>query len=179
MGSVGVSTYSVPIEAQQLFEEGILENGLIPSLPPEITEAGKLVNFTGNDLPSIPINWRFAESVSALKAFEASMLNVLRAKKYGSTFSKVSINTDHASLFFMTPFLTKVLGANGETTDLNAFQSKNMPDYGFKSMDLHKAGSSLHRVCILMGKTLLHGQHRSYLPLLAAAQAQMLSLLRR
>ena len=77
MGSVGQSAYSVPKEAQKVFEKEILNNPLIPSLPSEIKEAGKLVHFTGNDLPSIPINWRFAESVSAMKAFEASMLNVL------------------------------------------------------------------------------------------------------
>src|ERR1700759_608912 len=100
MGSVGESGYSVPKETKELFEKEILENSRIPSLPKEIKEAGKLVTFTGNDAPSIPINWRFAESVSALKAFEASMLNVIRSKKYGAKFSEVEINTDHASLFF-------------------------------------------------------------------------------
>jgi hypothetical protein len=101
MGSIG-ENYSVPREAQNLFEEEILKNPLIPSLPSEISDAAKLVHITGNASPSIPINWRFAESVSALKAFEASMLNVLRAKKYGAKFSEVNIDTDHASLFIMT-----------------------------------------------------------------------------
>ncbi|KAK3707851.1 hypothetical protein LTR37_011853 [Vermiconidia calcicola] len=146
MGSIEETKYSVPAEAQKLFDREILDNPLIPSLPQEIKEAGKLVNFTGNDSPSIPINWRFAESVSAMKAFEASMLNVLRAKKYGTNFSEVSIDTDHASLFFMTPFLTQVIDSNGQLQDLDAFKAKRMEDYGFKNGDLHRATASLHRV---------------------------------
>ena len=146
MGSVGELSYSVPKEAQKVFENEVLNNPLIPSLPPEIKEAGNLVHFTGNDLPSIPINWRFAESVSALKAFEATMLNVLRARKYGVKPSEVSINTDHASLFFMTPFLTKVIDKNGQEQDLNAFKAQEMVDYGFKNWDRHRASASLHRV---------------------------------
>ena len=146
MGSVGEPTYSVPKETQKVFESEILNNPLIPSLPPEIQDVGKLVHFTGNDLPSIPINWRFAESVAAMKAFEVSMLNVLRSRKYGVQPSEVSINTDHASLFFMTPFLTKVIDANGKEQDLNAFKGKEMVNYGFKDWDLHRASASLHRV---------------------------------
>jgi hypothetical protein len=146
MGSIGESTYSVPKEAEKIFENEILKNKLIPSLPSEIQEAGKLVRFEGNDLPSIPINWRFAESVGAMKAFEASMLNVLRSKKYGAQPSVVTINSDHASLFFMSPFLTQVIEKDGSKKDLNAFKAKEMLNYGFKNADLHNAGSSLHRV---------------------------------
>ena len=144
MGSVGETTYSVQKAAQQLFEKELLNNPLIPTLPSEIKEAGRLVTFDGAASPSIPINWRFAESVSALKALEASMLNVLRAKKYDAKMSEVSINTDHASLFFMSPFLTQVM-ADGKPKTLNAFNGKEMVDYGFKNRDLHRAGSSLHR----------------------------------
>lgn len=100
MGSVG-QEYSVPEEAKAIFEKGILNNPIVPELPPDIFDAAKLVHFGGNDRPSIPINWRFAESVSALKAFEASMLNVLRKEKYGVEHSEVNVNTDHASLFIM------------------------------------------------------------------------------
>jgi hypothetical protein len=146
MGSIGESTYSVPNEAEKIFENEILKNKLIPSLPSEIQEAGKLVRFEGNDLPSIPINWRFAESVAAMKAFEASMLNVLRSKKYGVKPSEVMINSDHASLFFMSPFLTQVIEKDGSKKDLNAFKALDMLNYGFKNADLHNAGSSLHRV---------------------------------
>lgn len=145
MGSVGETSYSVPKEAQKVFEKEILNNSRIPALPKEIKEAGKLVHFSGNELPSIPINWRFAESVSAMKAFEASMLNVLRARKYGAKMAEVEINTDHASLFFMSPFVTQIIGSDGKPQTLNAFKGGEMEKYGFKNWDLHRAGSSLHR----------------------------------
>lgn len=145
MGSVGETNYSVQRETQRLFETELLNNPLIPNLPTEIQKAGQLVTFNGSHTPSIPINWRFAESVSAMKALEASMLNVLRSKKYGVEMSPVTINTDHASLFFMSPFLTQVVTPDGKTKSLNAFNGKEMIDYGFKNCDLHRAGTSLHR----------------------------------
>lgn len=144
MGSVGDQTYSVPSEAKKIFCTEILDNPLIPTLPAEIQNAGKLVHFSGNAKPSIPINWRFAESVSALKAFEASMLNVLRAKKYGVEFSKVNINTDHASLFIMSPFLTKVVDTDGETKTFSPWGAEG-GGYGFPSTDLHDM-APLHRM---------------------------------
>jgi crotonobetainyl-CoA:carnitine CoA-transferase CaiB-like acyl-CoA transferase len=145
MGSVGESTYSVQDEAKSLFEKEILQNPLIPALPQEIKEAGKLVHFSGNAAPSIPINWRFAESVAAMKAFEASMLNVLRSKKYGTKMAEVDVNTDHASLFFMSPFLTQIVDKDGSVKPLNAFKGAEMVQYGFKNWDLHRAAASLHR----------------------------------
>lgn len=145
MGSVGESIYSVPREAHSLLGKELLNNPLIPSLPKEIHSAAKHVTFTGNNAPSIPINWRFAESVAALKAFEASMLNVLRSKKYGVGFDNVTNDTDHASLFFMTPFLTKKVGKGGEVEDVNTFDPKEMVQFGFKNTDLHRATASVHR----------------------------------
>ena len=145
MGSVEESTYSVQRESRTLFEHEILENPLIPSLPADIKEASRYVHFSGNDLPSIPINWRFAESVSVMKAFEASMLNVLRARKYGTKYSDVDINTDHASLFIMTPFITQVVKPGGELQEISAFAPKVMVEHGFKSCDLHRASASLQR----------------------------------
>lgn len=144
MGSVG-EHYSVQRETQAIFEGGILNNPLLPSLPPEIKEAGKLVTFVGNDLPSIPINWKFAESAAALKAFEASMLNVLRAKKYGAKFSEVSIDTDHASLFIMTPFMGQLVKPDGEAISFDPFSPKTLVEYGYKNQDLHRATASMHR----------------------------------
>lgn len=145
MGSIEQGGYSVPEEAKKLLLEGVLSNKLVPSLPSEVKEASKLLYFTGNDTPSIPINWRFAESVSALKGLEAVLLNVLRAKKYGSKLSKVTIDTDHASLFVMSPFLAQVVGEDGRTTPLNVF-GPGMEKYGFPSTDLHRASASQHRV---------------------------------
>lgn len=145
MGSVGESTYSVPSEARKLLDKELLDNSRIPSLPREMHEAAKHISFTGNDLPSIPINWRFAESAASLKAFEACMLNVLRSKKYGVGFDDATINTDHASLFVMTPFLTQKIGENGQGEPMNVFDSSEMIKYGFRNTDLHRASATLQR----------------------------------
>jgi hypothetical protein len=86
--------YSVPKTTHQIFEDGILNNPLIaPHLPKEIQECAGTVQFVGNDQPSIPINWRFAESISALKGLEAAMINVLLKRKYGVEPQKAVINT--------------------------------------------------------------------------------------
>ncbi|KAK3666076.1 hypothetical protein LTR22_003079 [Elasticomyces elasticus] len=144
MGSVGETKYSVQHEAEQLLDRELLNNPLVPTLPSEIKDAGRLVHYSGSDLPSIPINWRFAESVSALKGFEASMLNVLRARKYQVPMSKVEINTDHASLYVMSPFLMKVVTKDGKEVKVNVFDGATMKDYGFPSKDLHNC-VGLHR----------------------------------
>ncbi|KAF2169345.1 hypothetical protein M409DRAFT_36218 [Zasmidium cellare ATCC 36951] len=149
MGSVGETTYSIPKETKKIFENEILNNPLIPSLPSEIHEAGKLVHFTGNDAPSIPINWRFAESATALKAFEASLLNVLRIRKYKDQckLSEVEINTDHASLFVMSPFLAQVVEKDGKpkSSGVNFLDAKAAEKIGIKNTDLHRAGATLQR----------------------------------
>ena len=89
-----VAAYSVPEETKKLFYEGILNNPLIkPTLPKEIEECAKKINFVGTDKPSLPINWRFAESISALKGLEAAMVNVLLERKYGVKPEKIVINT--------------------------------------------------------------------------------------
>jgi hypothetical protein len=91
-------TYSVPQQTHKLFEDGILRNPLISkSLPPEALKYGDKVKFFGSNPPSIPMNWRFAESISSLKGLEATMLNVLLVRKYGVEPQEVIINTqvDH------------------------------------------------------------------------------------
>ena len=137
MESIEQSNYSVPEEADNIYHEQILGNPLVPSLPLETKKAAQLTTFTGSYRLSIPINWRFAESVSALKAFEASMLNVLRSKKYSVPLSKVSINTDQASLFVMSPFLAKLIDEHGKDVPVNCFDSSVIKNYRFPSTDLH------------------------------------------
>ncbi|KXJ87105.1 CoA-transferase family III domain-containing protein [Microdochium bolleyi] len=101
-----MSAYSVPKEARKLLLEGIVGNPLVtPHLPAEIAQAADKVSFTGSDEPSIPINWRFAEGISALKGLEASLLSVLLKKRYGADFVDVAIDTDHAQLFIMSSLL--------------------------------------------------------------------------
>lgn len=88
------SKYSVPAQTRSVFEDGILNNPLIAKdLPKDAKELGKKVKFDGFDAPSIPINWRFAESVSALKGLEAVMVLALLKKKYNTEVKEVNINT--------------------------------------------------------------------------------------
>jgi hypothetical protein len=93
-GDGGVSSYSVPHEAERVFYEGIFSNDIITQdLPKEVKETARKVQFTGTDLPSIPINWRFAVSAAALKALEASVIGALLKKKYGIDAPTTEINT--------------------------------------------------------------------------------------
>lgn len=92
------SAYSVPREAEALFQQGILENPLMQYLPASLKELSRFVRFEGNALPSIPVNWRWAESISALKALEATMLNYLLILKYKISPVEVTINTYVRSL---------------------------------------------------------------------------------
>lgn len=87
-------TYSIPDETRKVFQDGILQNPLIAStLPHDIEECAGAVRFEGSDRPSIPINWRFAESISALKGLEAAMVNVLLKRKYQVDPQESVINT--------------------------------------------------------------------------------------
>ena len=62
-------------------------------IPVNLARYAQDVHFTGNEKPSMPINWRFAESLAALKAFEALMLSHLRVCKYGVKAREININT--------------------------------------------------------------------------------------
>lgn len=102
--------YSVPKETEKLLKAGILTNPLIaPTLPPAVSRYASLVTFTGASKPAIPIPWRFAESISALKALESIWINNLLVEKYGVQPRSVVIDTGHASLFFMSVFLCECL----------------------------------------------------------------------
>jgi hypothetical protein len=76
-------------------------------------------------LTSIPINWRLAESISALKGLEAAMINVLLKRKYGLPPQEAVIDTDHAQLFFMSILLNTLdpktaTNPDGENIDFAA-----------------------------------------------------------
>lgn len=86
--------YSVPHEAKQLLIEGVVRNPLFSKdLPAEAEEMASKIAYSGTDAPSIPINWRFAESVSALKGLEAIMVMALLKRKYGVEVKEIAINT--------------------------------------------------------------------------------------
>ena len=96
MGSIQPSAddYSVQEETARVFREGILENPLFKSyLPSDYEACAKPIRFEGSAFPTIPINWRFAESVSAIKAYEALVVNSLVKRKYGVEPAEVVINT--------------------------------------------------------------------------------------
>ncbi|RMJ14268.1 hypothetical protein CDV36_006094 [Fusarium kuroshium] len=110
--------YSFPEEARKIFFEGIISNPLIaPTLPPEAVDLAQSITFKGSPEPSLPINWRFAESISSLKAYEALFLSVLLKRKYGLEQVPIEINTDHAQLFLMSSLIW-TLDPDGE--NLNA-----------------------------------------------------------
>ncbi|KAI3318366.1 CoA-transferase family III [Xylariaceae sp. AK1471] len=134
--------YSVPREAKALFEDGILRNPLHKGLPTELQALANHVRFEGSGRPSVPINWRFAESISALKAFEATMLNLLVARKYNVEPSNITINTDHATLFIMSPLVSKFL-QDGQPTTIDLFGAE-MAQL-FPSRDLHRSSEGQHR----------------------------------
>ncbi|KAI1279480.1 CoA-transferase family III domain-containing protein [Xylaria sp. FL0933] len=103
------ASYSVPVQAEALFWKGILENPLMGHLPQELRSLGRLVDFDGNSRPLIMFNWRWAESIAALKALEATMLNHLLTRKYGIDPVRITINTDHSSCFIMSTALARVV----------------------------------------------------------------------
>jgi hypothetical protein len=90
---MATQSYSVPEESQNLLFDALVNNPLHSSTPAEIGEAAKHVSFSGKAFPSIPVNWRFAESISALKGFQGAMLNVLLKKKYSLDYQRIDINT--------------------------------------------------------------------------------------
>ena len=95
MGSMGRGDgYSVPEETAKLFQQSILGNPLIAKdLPKEFASYAETIKFEGSSFPSIPINWRFDESISALKGLEGLYLNALLAKKYAMPPQEVVVDT--------------------------------------------------------------------------------------
>lgn len=133
---VASEDYSVPGEASKVFHNATLSNPLISKdLPDGINEAANYVHFTGSQTPSLPIPYRFSEAVSAIKALEASLLNILINKKYGTPMQDVTIDTDHATLFIMSTLLWTIDpspgGANLRPAGLRGAEGleKYFPDY--------------------------------------------------
>lgn len=159
------ASYSIPQECRKLLREGLLSNPIVAStLPKEIEECARTIEFVGTDAPSIPINWRFAESISALKGLEAAMVNVLLKRKYGLEPQKAVINTsveeqwvykmatnhrgsDHAQLFFMSILLNQI-DPNGEDIGFMSAavpEGKRAYEKYFKNCDLHEGSATSHR----------------------------------
>ncbi|OQV04353.1 hypothetical protein CLAIMM_09249 [Cladophialophora immunda] len=153
MGSVdaslsdAISSYSTPAESKRLLTEALLENPKIAKdVPKEAREFASRITFKGSNLPSIPINWRFAESAASLKAFEACIIYALVRRKYGVELAGAEINTDHAQLFFMSTLIWQIHPDTDHTITLNKNLEKMyemIPNY-----DFHKMGSSLYKLCV-------------------------------
>ncbi|KAJ3564761.1 hypothetical protein NP233_g8079 [Leucocoprinus birnbaumii] len=133
-----LETYSVQKETEKLFWEGILRNPLHRSLPDGIEDAARYISFSGSKFPWMPMNWRFTESVSALKAFEGAMINVLLKKKYDIPYQSIHIDTDHAQLFLMSPVHPLItLDPQGEKVPIGARGGSEGYEKYFPSQDLH------------------------------------------
>lgn len=101
--------YSVPTEAGNVFQYGILQNALITQdLPAEALAYASRVRYVGSSKPSLPINWRFAESAAALKGLEAVLIGALLTRKYDVDVGDMIINTDHAQHAFMPALFSKI-----------------------------------------------------------------------
>lgn len=99
------NSYIIQEEAEKLLWDGILHNPLhLSNLPSGIEDAAKAVSFSGAAFPFIPTNWRFAESISSLKAFQGTMLNVLLHKKYGVPYQNITVDM-YAHFFEQSPHI--------------------------------------------------------------------------
>ncbi|KAJ5634544.1 hypothetical protein N7528_002386 [Penicillium herquei] len=138
------SYYSVPCSAQRVFQQGILENANINKyLPPDVSEFASQITFSGDSEPSIPVNWRFAESAAALKALEATLIAALMKRKCDLPFQGATIDTDHAQLFIMSCFLWEINPGSEHPISLTKSQKsldKLIPNYNFGGRD-----SSMYR----------------------------------
>ncbi|KAJ5186373.1 CoA-transferase family III [Penicillium cf. viridicatum] len=145
-------TYSVPAEAQKVFLAGILQNPLVKGLPVEIHNAAAAIKFVGSHDPSIVINWRFAESIASLKAFEGAMLSVLLQRKYGVKAPEIVIDTQ---LFVMSAMIW-TLDPDGEPIESSftlARDGGRFLNY-FPNWDTNKAQANLYRsLCTNVYKT--------------------------
>lgn len=141
------SQYSIPKESAKIFRDGILGNKKISKyLPREAFEFASSVKFVGSDTPSIPVNWRFAETSASLKALEAAMVDALLRRKYRTKVSSVTINTDHAQLFFASMMFWTINPGKPDELAVNMNDPNAIYKY-IKNCDLHKQASSLHRIC--------------------------------
>jgi hypothetical protein len=85
--------YLVSKEAAKLLINRIISNPLIRNLLANASDLYKYIKYKGNNLLSIPVNWRLIESIAALKGFEAIILNYLLSKKYKTVLVDIIIDT--------------------------------------------------------------------------------------
>lgn len=147
-GTHPAAAYSIPQEARIILEHGILNNPKIARyLPREVADFASKVSIVGNAAPSIPVSWRFAESATALKAFEACLIATLVKRKYRVDIAGVEVNSDHASLFMMSTLVFTVNAGTEEAFNVGydgpqlAKLDRLIPNY-----DFHRHAASPHRI---------------------------------
>jgi crotonobetainyl-CoA:carnitine CoA-transferase CaiB-like acyl-CoA transferase len=121
--------YSVPSEAKKVLEDGIVNNPLQKNHREELKSVLHLVTYEGSDFPKVPINWRFCESMAALKGLEASMINILNKKKYNAEPQPVVINTDHANLVYMSSLLWTINTSEGQLNAMDIFDPTKLQKF--------------------------------------------------
>lgn len=94
LGHISDKPYSVVRESADVLKHGILNHPItVPHLISGLDKYADSVSFEGSDNPSLPVNWRFAESIAALKGLESIYVNAILDKVYGIAPQKVLINT--------------------------------------------------------------------------------------
>jgi crotonobetainyl-CoA:carnitine CoA-transferase CaiB-like acyl-CoA transferase len=130
--------YSVPEASFQVLIDGILNNPKTKA-PDYVKALASNVHFKGTDSPSIPINWRFAESISAIKAYEGLSLAALISQKYKTEAPVVTIDTDHAQLCIMSPMILSYQRATDkQPVSLNHPDFQKITNQHFKDMDKYQ-----------------------------------------
>ncbi|KAJ6012055.1 hypothetical protein N7522_002410 [Penicillium canescens] len=143
-----IRAYSVPSESEILLRKGILENSVLSSnLPANADLLASFVKFSGNAKPNLPINWRFAESISCLKGLEAIWLNALLGAKYKQSPVNIEIDTDHASLFIMSTLLVDVVDEKGKPLEANLSVIERLMSI-FPNPGVDLGQGSLHRAAL-------------------------------
>lgn len=137
--------YSVVDHSYKLLNAGILDNPVIQKLLPvkAAREYAQRIKFEGNQAPAIPVNWRFAESIAALKATEGIMMNALLEQKYGVEPQEVVINIDHAQLFMISCLLTTIKTEDERAVRTEGFATTSL----FPSCDIHHNSTNAYRCC--------------------------------
>ncbi|KPI34741.1 Succinate--hydroxymethylglutarate CoA-transferase [Cyphellophora attinorum] len=141
MGSM--SHYSVPSEAAKVLQNGIVSHSQHSSLPTEAKALASRIHFTGQEKPRLAVSWRFAESTSALLGLEAILINVLLGRRYNLEAQDVTIDTDHASLFIMSPYLVELEpDADADIVPTSLFESQAKFAKYFPNRDIHGMAST-------------------------------------
>ncbi|CAO3618655.1 unnamed protein product [Cunninghamella blakesleeana] len=151
-----MTIYSVPKACEQLFQSAILNNEKI-KLSEEFKKLANKVKFEGTEEPSLPINWRYGEVASVLKAFEGLSMLYLIQNKYNTLKNEnnvaseedgekeVIINTDHAQGFLFSAMTIQI-----KDKKTNQFYTIEKPEFQafmkkyIKNMDFNNNQKSIY-----------------------------------